>query len=83
MDRAELERLLADLESDRVERQESISRVLFASALRLARQRGLAGPGGDELRAKRRDFALELGQAIRRVDAIEALVRARHAGILE
>jgi glycerol-3-phosphate O-acyltransferase len=67
----------------RVERPESVSRVLFASALRLARQRGLAGPGGDELAARRRDFALELGQAIRRVDAIEALVRARHAGILE
>jgi glycerol-3-phosphate O-acyltransferase len=67
----------------RVARQESVSQALFATALKLARHRGLCGPGGDELAAARRAFAAELREDIRRVDAIEALVRARTAGILE
>jgi len=67
----------------RVARQESVSQALFATALKLARHRGLCGPGGDELTEKRRAFAAELREDIRRVDAIEALVRARIAGILE
>jgi glycerol-3-phosphate O-acyltransferase len=67
----------------RVSRQESISQALFATALKLARHRGLVEPGGEELVARRREFAEELRQDIRRVDAIEALVRARIAGILE
>ena len=67
----------------RVARQESISQALFATALKLARHRGLCGPGGDDLPDKRRAFAAELREDIRRVDAIEALVRARIAGILE
>jgi glycerol-3-phosphate O-acyltransferase len=67
----------------RVARQESVSQALFATALKLARHRGLCGPGGEELPEKRRAFATELREDIRRVDAIEALVRARIAGILE
>jgi glycerol-3-phosphate O-acyltransferase len=67
----------------RVARQESVSQALFATALKLARHRGLCGPGGEELREQRRAFAAELREDIRRVDAIEALVRARIAGILE
>jgi glycerol-3-phosphate O-acyltransferase len=67
----------------RVARQESVSQALFATALKLARHRGLWSPGGDEQRERRRAFAAELREDIRRVDAIEALVRARIAGILE
>jgi glycerol-3-phosphate O-acyltransferase len=67
----------------RVARQESVSQALFATALKLARHRGLGGPGGAELLEKRRAFAAELREDIRRIDAIEALVRARIAGILE
>jgi glycerol-3-phosphate O-acyltransferase len=65
-----------------IKRRESVSKVLFATALRLARNRGLTEPGGAELAARRRAFAEEIRQAIRRVDAVEALVRARHAGLL-
>ena len=67
----------------RVARQESVSQTLFATALKLARHRGLCGPGGEDQTDERRAFAAELREDIRRVDAIEALVRARIAGILE
>ena len=66
----------------RILRGESVSKVLFASALRLARNRGLLDPGGPEQAEARRAFAAALRDAIRRVDAVEALVRARHAGLL-
>ena len=67
----------------RVARQESVSQALFATALKLARHRGLAASEAVDLDARRRAFAAELREDIRRVDAIEALVRARIAGILE
>jgi glycerol-3-phosphate O-acyltransferase len=67
----------------RVRSAESVSQVLFGNALRLARNRGLLEPGGDELREARRGFAAEIRQVLRRVDAIEALVRARRAGLIE
>jgi len=62
-------------------RQESISKTVFASALRLARNRGLGGPGGAELGARRGAFARELREVMRRIEGVEALVRARHAGV--
>jgi glycerol-3-phosphate O-acyltransferase len=65
----------------RIARQESVSKVSFASALRLAANRGLTEPGGSELLAARRAFARELGEVIRRVEGVEALVRARQAGV--
>jgi glycerol-3-phosphate O-acyltransferase len=67
----------------RVARQESVSIALFAPALKLARNRGLVDGADEAQHAKRRAFAAELREDIRRVDAIEALVRARIAGILE
>jgi glycerol-3-phosphate O-acyltransferase len=67
----------------RIARQESVSQALFATALKLARHRGLVDGGGDALPDERRAFAAELREDIRRVDAIEALVKARIAGILE
>ncbi|MDX1649046.1 MAG: hypothetical protein R3263_04260, partial [Myxococcota bacterium] len=63
-------------------RAESVSKVLFGTALRLAGNRGLL-EGGDAAQAEaRRAFASEIRGAIRRVDAVEALVRARRAGLL-
>ncbi|MBI5503903.1 MAG: glycerol-3-phosphate 1-O-acyltransferase [Deltaproteobacteria bacterium] len=70
----------------RIMRAESVSKVLFQTALRLAGNRGLldAGPGGQltELAEKRKTFAAELGTAIRRIDAIEALALSRATGLL-
>jgi glycerol-3-phosphate O-acyltransferase len=67
----------------RVAREESVSQALFATALKLARHRGLVESAAPDLTDRRRAFAAELRDGIRRVDAIEALVRARIAGILE
>ncbi len=61
---------------------ESVSKVLFATALRLAANRGLTDPGGEDQKARRGAFAEELREAIRRVDAVEALVHARHSGLI-
>ena len=64
-----------------IKRQESVSKVLFATAIRLARNRGIWEPGGTERRLARHQFASEIRAAIRRIDAVEALVRARQAGL--
>jgi glycerol-3-phosphate O-acyltransferase len=52
---------------------ESVSRELFASALKLAENRGLLGPGGGELKAARDAFAVELADVISRIDRIAEL----------
>jgi glycerol-3-phosphate O-acyltransferase len=62
---------------------ESVSQVLFATALRLARNRDLVDPDAPDVAERRRAFADELRRAIRRVDAIDVLVAARHAGLLD
>jgi len=67
----------------RVHSGESVSKVLFATALRLARNRGLAEPGDAELAERRRAFAAEIRTALRRVDAIEALAASRRAGLID
>jgi len=65
----------------RLEKQESVSKTIFASALRLARNRGLCDPATPDLAARRRAFAHELREVIRRVDGVQALLRARQAGV--
>ncbi|HLY38892.1 MAG TPA: glycerol-3-phosphate 1-O-acyltransferase [Candidatus Binatia bacterium] len=67
----------------RIRSPESVSRGLVATALRLARNRGLVEPGTPRLAERRAAFADELAQVIRRIDAIEALVAARHAGLID
>jgi len=62
---------------------ESVSQVLFANALGLARNRDLVEPRAPDLAARRRAFAEEIRHAIRRVDVIEALVASRHAGLID
>jgi hypothetical protein len=56
--------------------------VLFATALKLASNRGLTDPDGEDLQAQRGAFAEELREVIRRVDAVEALADARQSGLI-
>jgi glycerol-3-phosphate O-acyltransferase len=66
----------------RVHSGESVSKVLFATALRLARNRKLADPGPD-VAERRLRFADEIRDALRRIDAIGALAQARRAGLID
>jgi len=67
----------------RIRSAESISKVLFGTALRLARNRGLLESGAPDLTARRRAFAEEIRQAVRRVDQIDALAASRRAGLID
>ena len=67
----------------RIQSAESVSRVLFAAALRLARNRGLLEAGRADLVERRTSFAGELRAVTRRVDAIAALAAARRAGLID
>ena len=66
----------------RVHSAESVSKVLFATALRLAKNRRLVDPGPD-VGERRQRFAAEIRDALRRVDAIGALAQARRAGLID
>ncbi len=65
----------------RIRSAESVSKVLFSSALSLARNRGVtaAGNGAAE---RRREFAEQIRDTIRRIDAIDALAASRRAGLI-
>jgi glycerol-3-phosphate O-acyltransferase len=67
----------------RIRRTESVSKVLFGTALRLARNRDLVDVGSPDLLDRRRAFAAELRAVIRRIDAIDALAASRRAGLIE
>ncbi|MCX6461666.1 MAG: 1-acyl-sn-glycerol-3-phosphate acyltransferase [Actinobacteria bacterium] len=56
---------------------ESISKDLMSGALRLADNRGLLSPGGDEVAQARRAFADELREAVRRAGSLRQLVLDR------
>ncbi|WP_298799086.1 glycerol-3-phosphate 1-O-acyltransferase [Pseudonocardia sp. 73-21] len=63
---------------------ESLSRELFASALKLAANRDLVDPGRDELAERREVFARQLRGAVARVtriDEIDAAVRREVVGV--
>jgi glycerol-3-phosphate O-acyltransferase len=66
----------------RIHSGESVSKVLFATALRLARNQRLVDPGASDLAARREAFADEIRQALRRIDAVYALAAARRAGLI-
>jgi glycerol-3-phosphate O-acyltransferase len=55
---------------------ESISKDLMLNAVKLAGNRDLLGPGGEELATARARFATELGDAVRRVGLIRRAGRA-------
>jgi glycerol-3-phosphate O-acyltransferase len=63
---------------------ESLSRELFASALKLAANRDLVDPGREELRERRAEFAAQLRDTVGRVaeiDEIDARKRREAAGV--
>ena len=61
---------------------ESISKVIFETALRLARNRGLLDPTAPDLTARRCALAAEIRDAIRRAEAIDVLAASRRAGFV-
>ena len=61
---------------------ESVSNVLFGSALNLARNRGLLDDAREDPARARAAFAAEIREALRRVDAIAALAASRRAGLI-
>ncbi len=67
----------------RIRHAESVSKVLFGTALKLARNRGLLNTDGADLVERRHAFAVEIRTAIRRIDAMEALAASRLAGLIE
>jgi len=52
---------------------ESISKDLMSGAIKLAGNRGLLGPGGEELRTAREGFAAELDAAVRAVAVVRQI----------
>jgi glycerol-3-phosphate O-acyltransferase len=66
----------------RIRSAESVSKVFFATALRLARNRGVVDNAGPDVHALRRGFADELARVVRRLDAIDALAAGRRAGLI-
>jgi len=67
----------------RIRSAESLSQVLFGTALKLARNRGLLEPGAGGLAERRRAFAAEIRAVTRRADVIDALAASRRAGVIE
>jgi glycerol-3-phosphate O-acyltransferase len=65
----------------RIRSSESVSTVLFDTALKLAGNRGLLD-GGDEGRLEeRKAFASDIERVIRAIDGVEAMAAARRAGL--
>jgi glycerol-3-phosphate O-acyltransferase len=67
----------------RIRSPESVSKVLFQTALRLAANRRLVAAGDVAAGERRRAFAAEIALVVRRIDAIEALAAARRSGVSE
>ena len=63
---------------------ESLSRELFASAVKLAANLNLIDPGGADLAGRRREFAAHLYEVVARliiIDEIDALGRREAIGV--
>ena len=67
----------------RIHSSVSVSQVLIRSALQLAENRGLLVAGAPELRERRREFAEEIRDVLRRIDAVDALAAARRARLID
>ena len=70
----------------RIRSAESLSKVLFDTALKLARNRRLVDPdpaAPEALAARRRAFADEIRAVLKRVDAIGVLAASRRAGLMD
>jgi len=64
-----------------IQSADSVSKVLFQTALRLAENRGLLEAGAEDLVARRHAFADQIRRVLRRVEAIDALAASRRAGL--
>jgi glycerol-3-phosphate O-acyltransferase len=67
----------------RVHSAESVSKVLFETALKVADNRGLVHSTEPEIAQWRRVFAEQIRASLRRIDAVEALAASRRAGLIE
>jgi glycerol-3-phosphate O-acyltransferase len=67
----------------RIRSTESVSKVLFETSLKLARNRGLLDPAVADVAERRRRFAEEIRDVLRRIDAIGALAASRIAGLID
>ncbi len=67
----------------RIHSAESVSKVLFETALKLAGNRGLVHSTEPEIAKWRSVFAEQIRAALRRIDAVEALAASRRAGLIE
>ena len=61
--------------------EESISQVLFKSAFALAENRSLLDVDDEDLGGRRKAFAAEIQEALRRIKVIDAIRAGRRAGI--
>ena len=55
----------------------------MSGCLKLADNRGLLGPGGEELRAAREAFAAELGEVVRAVGVVRQIALSSILGKVE
>jgi len=60
----------------------SLSKVLFQTATRVVRNRGLWEPGGEGRAEERRRFAAQIRTLLKRIDAVDALAASRRAGLI-
>jgi glycerol-3-phosphate O-acyltransferase len=67
----------------RIHSAESVSKVLFETALKIAVNRGLVHSTEPEIEKWRRVFAEQIRATLRRIDAVEALAASRRAGLIE
>ncbi|MGI9592109.1 MAG: glycerol-3-phosphate 1-O-acyltransferase [Myxococcota bacterium] len=65
----------------RIHSAASVTQVLFKNALKLADNRDLLEPTAPDLPGRRKAFADEIRSVLRRVEAIDALARARRSGL--
>jgi glycerol-3-phosphate O-acyltransferase len=66
----------------RIHASDSVSKALFQTALKLAKNRDLLGEGDESLAQARLAFADEIVDAVRRADVIVALAAGRRARLL-
>ncbi|HYD48627.1 MAG TPA: glycerol-3-phosphate 1-O-acyltransferase [Terriglobales bacterium] len=66
----------------RIRSTESVSKVLFETAFKLAKNRGLVAASPDVAR-RRKEFAEEIRDNIRRIDIIGTLAASRFAGLIQ
>jgi glycerol-3-phosphate O-acyltransferase len=72
----------------RIRSQESVSKVLFQTALSLARNHDLVpaasgAPAAEDLATRQREFALDVRDVVRRIEAIDSIGAARRAGLID